>query len=278
MSRRIYTHPIACVICNLANLSHLAVNKVPSILSHLFLRIWLVVGYCEGEGDPLSLYSLSKTNGSECWQNKQHNISSDASFFLGCHRWVSVTAGNNWVFTRRHFECVLKYQPSIRILGWMEFLSYVWQILLIYISIPKLGEKRRTFCWPYRCSTLYMSRFITSYYTNRCQQVTRLTFTHMLYSQVHKCMVNIVSQKNSKHSVVPSRHWGRSSFSPHGQMSDIIQQHSENMPMSGTLGFTDEELRWCWRIQNRPSDQTLTHRLRCLKTLSGIGWNNEMFS
>lgn len=148
MSRRIYTHPTACVICNLANLSHLAVNKVPSILSHLFLRIWLVVGYCEGEGDPLSLYSLSKTNGSECWQNKQHNISSDASIFLGCRRWVSVTAGNNWVFTRRQYECVLKYQPSLGILGWMEFLLYVWQILLIYISIPKLekmaysGEKK----------------------------------------------------------------------------------------------------------------------------------------
>lgn len=112
----------ACVICNLANLSHLAVNKVRSILSDLFLHIWLVVGHCEGEGDPLSLYSLSKTNGSECWQNKQHNVSSDTSIFLGCHRWVSVTGGNNWVFTRRHFYCVLKYQPLLGILGGMEFL------------------------------------------------------------------------------------------------------------------------------------------------------------
>lgn len=94
-----------------------------------------------------------------------------------------------------------------------------------------------------------MSRLINSYYTNRCQQVTRLTFTHMLYSHVH--MVNIVFQKISEHSVVPSRHWGRFSFGPHCQMSDIIQQHSGNMPMSCTLGFTDEELRRWWRIQNR---------------------------
>lgn len=103
--------------CNLANSSPLAVNKVPSILSDVFLLVWLVEGSCEAGGDPLSLCSLSKTNGSECWRNQPHNISSDASIFWGCHRWVSVTAGNNWVFTRRHFECVLKYQQSLGI-GW----------------------------------------------------------------------------------------------------------------------------------------------------------------
>ncbi len=104
----------ACVICNLANLSS------QRILSVVFLRIWLVVGHCEGDGDPHSLFSLL-----ECRQNKQHNISSDTSIFLGCHRWVSVAGGNNWVFTRRHFQSVLKYQPSLAIMGWMEFLSYV---------------------------------------------------------------------------------------------------------------------------------------------------------
>lgn len=57
-----------------------------------------------------------------------------------------MTAGNNWVFTRRHFECVEKSA-----LAWNSGLDV---ISIIYISIPKLEmlfdchipEKTTTFC------------------------------------------------------------------------------------------------------------------------------------
>lgn len=132
------------------------------------------MGHCEGGGDPLSLYSLSKTNGSECWQNKQHNVSSDTSIFLGCHRWVSVTGGNNWVFTRRHFECAMKYQSSLGILGLDGISSihltnsahlYFHSLDRNAIWLPYTGENNICLPWEgYRGLATYMS-----WSTNRCQ-------------------------------------------------------------------------------------------------------------